>query len=323
MNKTIQGHLMKAAKLAKSDEEKDVLALEELKERTGPEIGEYFAANEDEFVNVVARAALNAAWADAVKTDIINNVIETKTISSTQPYDVVEEDLRGLTARWQGVGGEIHSDPIREASFKFGPEEIVFAHDYHVKDLETDFWGTYGKIVAHGRNKMDGAPVARLLQLVNDSVNNTTNSTQYLTTAKAGVVEATIDALVDPISEKSNGRVTILGSRTALAPFGPLSTKYSDQLSDQFYRTGVIGVYKGINLVQVNNYEDEFGRLVLPDNELWIVGENAGRLTWFGSNVRVQTQILPSFHRRLEVAREAGMRLWGGDRGRLGRIVWT
>lgn len=320
MNKTIQGHLVKAAKLKEAGKD---TALEEHQEKTGPELGEYFAENEHLYTNVVARAALNAAWADSVKSDIINKVIQTKTVPATQATDTVEEDLRGLTARWQGVGGEIHSDPIRESSFSFGPEAIAFAHDYHLKDLETDFWGSYGKLVSHGRQKMDGAPVARLLNLVNDSVNSGTNSTQYLQTAKASVTDTVIDAILDPVSEKSNGRVTILGSRTALSPFGKLSGQFSDQLSDQYYRTGKIGVYKGVPLVQVNNYEDQFGSLVLPDDELWIVGENAGRLTWFGSTIRTQTQQLAGFHRRLEVEREAGMRLWGGDRGRLARIIWT
>ncbi len=322
MDTAVKNILVKAGKLAKSEDEKDVFALEDLKEKSNRQLGRYFHENEGEF-DKVARAALNVAWADSVKTDIINQVIQTKTVDGTLREDTVEEDLRGLKARWQGSGGQIHSDPIHDSSFSFGPDEIVFAHDYHVKDLRNDFWGNYSKIVSHGRAKMDGVTVERLIALVQDGVNSGTNAAQYLTTAKASVTDAIVDALIDPISDRSSGNISILGSRSALAPLEKLGAEFSENLGERYFLTGQIGVYKGVRLVKTQNYEDASGNLVLPDDELWIVGENAGRLTWFGTEVRTQTQQLAAFHRRLEVARDAGMRLWGAERGRVGRIVWT
>jgi hypothetical protein len=76
-------------------------------------------------------------------------------------------------------------------------------------------------------------------------------------------------------------------------------------------------------VVEVENFEDFAGNLVLPTNELWIVGQNAGRLTYFGAQAKVQQLPRPAFYVRWETARDAGMLLYGIGRGRIGRIVLT
>jgi hypothetical protein len=58
-------------------------------------------------------------------------------------------------------------------------------------------------------------------------------------------------------------------------------------------------------------------------DELWIVRRNAGRLTWYGANAKVQQLRLPSFYLRWETARDAGMLLYGVPKGRLGRVILT
>jgi hypothetical protein len=82
-------------------------------------------------------------------------------------------------------------------------------------------------------------------------------------------------------------------------------------------------VYKGYPVVEVENFEDFAGNLVLPTNELWVVGQNAGRLTYYGNQAKVQQLARPAFYVRWETARDAGMLLYGINRGRIGRIVLT
>jgi hypothetical protein len=62
---------------------------------------------------------------------------------------------------------------------------------------------------------------------------------------------------------------------------------------------------------------------VLPNDELYIVGRRAGRLTYYGGQAKVQQLRLPSFYLRWETARDAGMLLYGVPKGRLGRVVLT
>jgi hypothetical protein len=89
------------------------------------------------------------------------------------------------------------------------------------------------------------------------------------------------------------------------------------------FRTGQVGIYKGYPVVEVENFEDFAGNLVLPTNELFIVGQNSGRLTYFGQQAKVQQLPRPGFYVRWETAKDAGMLLYGVGRGRIGRIVLT
>jgi hypothetical protein len=75
--------------------------------------------------------------------------------------------------------------------------------------------------------------------------------------------------------------------------------------------------------MQVENFEDFAGNFVLPDDELWLVGRRAGRLTYYGATAKVQQLRLPSFFLRWETARDAGMLLYGAAKGRIGRIKLT
>jgi hypothetical protein len=72
--------------------------------------------------------------------------------------------------------------------------------------------------------------------------------------------------------------------------------------------------------VQVENFEDFAGNFVLPNDEILVVGQNAGRLTYYGPQAKVQQLRLPSFMQRWETARDAGMLLYGAAKGRVGRI---
>jgi hypothetical protein len=109
----------------------------------------------------------------------------------------------------------------------------------------------------------------------------------------------------------------------ALRYMSAVGLEFSNEAKDQILRTGRLGVYKGQGVVQIENFEDFAGNFVLPNNELWIVGRKAGRLTYYGDAAKVQILQLPSFMRRWETARDAGMMLYGAAQGRLARIVFT
>jgi hypothetical protein len=103
---------------------------------------------------------------------------------------------------------------------------------------------------------------------------------------------------------------------TAGTTFGSFA---SSTLSDD----QVDSVLDEVALRSGGNFENFEGQFVLPNDELWIVGRNAGRLTYYGASAKVQQLRLPSFYFRWETARDAGMLLYGAPKGRLGRIVLT
>lgn len=298
--------------------EQDDARREELMAESKDDLGQHFRSHPGD-MEELAFELLNSAWSDAVNEDILGRIIQTKTVGLGET-DYTEEDLRGLRAYWQGKGGQILSDIIRYERQQMPREEIVAAIDMHQDELALDFWGAFNRLTAQAQEKMRLVPVQRLIELIQAGI---TSGTTYGTFAAATLTDNQVDSVLDPVADASNGEVSIIGTRVAIRKLANVALEFGDNLGEQIFRTGQIAVYKGYPVVQVENFENFEGNYVLPNDELWLVGRNAGRLTYYGANAKVQQLRLPSFYLRWETARDAGMLLWGIGRKRIGRIVLT
>jgi hypothetical protein len=262
---------------------------------------------------------LNITWQDTMVENVVNQLIEVKTIGLGDP-DYVNENLRGMRAYWQGKGGQILSDVIRYERATMPKEEQVAAIDMHQDEMALDFWGTFDNLVTQANEKLSQLPVTRLLELVQAGISI---SPYYGTFAAATLTDTQIDPIVEAVAQRSKGRVSIAGSRQAIRKFASVGLDFGPALQQQVFETGEIARYKGYPVVQFENFEDFAGNLVLPIDELWLIGANAGRLTYYGAVAKVQQLRLPSFYLRWETARDAGMLLYGAAKGRIGRVVLT
>lgn len=292
----------------------------ELKARSNQALANHFthprnAADLEE----LAFDLLNIIWSDTMENNIVNQLIETKTVGLGDP-DYVNENLRGMRAYWQGKGGQILSDVIRYERATMPKEEQVAAIDMHQDELALDFWGTFDRLVTQANEKLGQLPVTRLLELIQAGV---AVSPYYGTFAAATLTDTQVDPIIEAVAQRSQGRVTIAGSRQAIRKFAAVGLDFGPALQEQIFQTGEIARYKGYPVVQFENFEDFAGNLVLPIDELWLIGMNSGRLTYYGANAKVQQMRLPSFYLRWETARDAGMLLYGAAKGRIGRIVLT
>jgi hypothetical protein len=298
--------------------EEDDAKRAEMKRESGSDLAAHFAKHPSE-LEELAYDLLNIAWADAMVEDIVPQIIEVKTVGLADP-DYVDEDLRGLRAYWQGKGGQILSDIIRYERSVMPREEMVTAIDFHQDEMATDFWGTFDKLVGQAREKLQQLPVTRLIELVQAGINGGATHGSF---AASSLSDTQVDSVLEEVADPSDGDITILGTRQAVRTLSTIGLEYGEKIKEQLFQTGQIGVYKGYRVVQVKNFQDFSGNWVLPKKELWIVGKNAGRLTYFGEQAKVQQLSLPSFFRRWETARDAGMLLYGVGKGRLGRIELT
>ena len=262
---------------------------------------------------------LNIAWQDTMSSNVVNQVIDVKTIGLGDP-DYVNENLRGMRAYWQGKGGQILSDVIRYERATMPKEEMVAAVDAHQDEVALDFWGSFDNLVTQANEKLGQLPVLRLLELIQAGV---ASSPYYGTFAAATLTDTQVDPIIEAVAQRSKGIVTLVGSRQAVRKFATVGVDFGPALQQQVFETGTIGRYKGYPVVQFENFEDFAGNLVLPVDELWPIGQNVGRLTYYGAVAKVQTLRTSSFYFRHETARDAGMLLYGAQKGRVGRIVLT
>lgn len=298
--------------------EEDDAKRAEMKRESGHDLAAHFARHPSE-LEELAFDLLNIAWTDAMTEDIVPQIIEVKTVGLAEP-DYVDEDLRGLRAYWQGKGGQILSDVIRYERTVMPREEMVTALDFHQDEINTDFWGTFDKLVGQAQDKLRQLPVTRLIELIQAGIIGGGLFGQF---AASTLSAAQVDSILEEVAEFTDGNVTILGTRKAVRHLSAVGLEFSNEVKTRIFDTGQVGVYKGYGVVQVKNFQDFAGNFVLPNNELWLVGQNAGRLTYFGDTAKVQQLALPSFFRRWETARDAGMLLYGIGRKRIGRIRLT
>jgi hypothetical protein len=300
--------------------EEDDVRRADLKARSNDALGRHFT-NPRNAVDLeeLAFDLLNITWFDTMQENVVNQLIEVKTVGLGDP-DYVNENLRGLRAYWQGKGGQILSDVIRYERATMPKEEQVAAIDMHQDELALDFWGTFDRLVAQANEKLAQLPVTRLLELIQAGISS---SPYFGTFASATLTDTQVDPIVEAVAQRSQGRVTIAGSRQAIRKFASVGLDFGPALQQQVFETGEIARYKGYPVVQFENFEDFAGNLVLPIDELWLIGMNSGRLTYYGAQAKVQQLRLPSFYLRWETARDAGMLLYGAAKGRIGRIVLT
>jgi len=301
--------------LASVQAESDATKVAELKADSAEQLGQHFMRSSSD-LEEFAFDLLNNVWSDAMSEDIVPQIIQVKTVGIGDP-DYIEEDLRGLKAYWQGKGGQIRSDIIRYERAQMPREEMVTALDFHRDELVTDFWGTFDNLVSQAREKLSQLPTERLIELVQAGI---VSGDTFGIFAASTLTDDQIDPVIEEVALRSKGNVTILGTRPALRHLASIGLEFGDKVAEQVFRTGQIGQYKGYSAVQVENFEDFAGNFVLPNDELWIVGQNAGRLTYYGDTAKVQQLQLPSFMLRWETARDAGMLLYGAAKGRIGRI---
>lgn len=300
--------------------EKDDAKREALRRRTNPILAAHFQRHPHE-LQELAFGVLNRVWSDTMESDIVPQLIETKTVG-LQEIDYIEENLMGGRAYWQGKGGQIRSFVIRQEREKMPTEEMVTAIDLHQDEFRTNFWGGFDKLVGQAREKMRQLPTHRLIELVRASVNASDNSAFYGSFAKSSLSRTQVDSILDEVLDRSEG-VSILGTTTALKPLANIGAAFNVDVAKQVWDTGQVGQYFGVPLVKVQNFQDWKGRFVVPKDEIWIVGRNAGRLTLYGDTAKVSQLLQEAFQIRWETARDAGMLLYGADKGRIGRIKLT
>lgn len=281
-------------------------------------LGQYFRRHPGE-LEEVAFQLFDLAWSDMMAEDIVPRIIDVKNVGLGE-VDWVDEDLRGMRAVFQGKGGQILSDMLRYQRTLMPREEMAVAIDLHRDEIELDFWSSFGKLQAQANEKVRQLPVQRLISLVQAGI---TSGSTYVTTPAANVTANNIDPIIDFVAQRSKGNVTLLGARNAVRILSNVGVQFGPNVAERIFNAGQVGVYKGYPIVEVENFEDFSGNLVIPVNELWVVGQNAGRLTYFGPEPKVQQLPRSGFYVRWESAKDAGMLLYGIGRGRLGRIVFT
>lgn len=301
------------------DAEADEAKRAELMEQSNEELSAHFSRNIPDLEELGFDLFTNA-FADAADgADIVGQLIEVRNVGLNET-DWVEEDLRGMRVRFQGKGGQIRSDIIRYERLPMPREEMAGAIDMHVDDVQTNFWGFFTKLQSQIEAKRRLAPAENLIELIRTEV---VSGPTFGSFAASTLADTQVDPVLDVVSAASGGQVTLFGTALGIRKLANIGLDFGSAIQSRIFETGVIAQYKGYPVAQLDQWEHFDGSFALPDDEIWAVGKRSGRLTYYGNQPKVQLLREKGFKLRWEMARDAGMSLYGVGKNRLGRFVLT
>jgi hypothetical protein len=138
----------------------------------------------------------------------------------------------------------------------------------------------------------------------------------YASVVGAEVDKATLDSMITKMSK--HGDVSVVGTHSALAPVLDFQG-YSDATLRDIERTGSLGIYRGAQMVKIDQFQDADDVDLIKDNEIYVISQKAGHIDDFGE-LR-NREIVDAEHDELSVKIQ---QMWGMTilhAEKMGRIV--
>jgi hypothetical protein len=150
----------------------------------------------------------------------------------------------------------------------------------------TNFAETQATMIELGIQRMDAEVNNRVLQVFQAAVAD--GSSSYIGTASMTLADLNA-ALSEVRDETNSGQVTIVGR-------APMTEKILDLLlggsgngsgfipatNEQMVSRGLLGTYRGANIVTLKNYKDDVNEAFFPANELFVMSTDASKFAFFG-----------------------------------------
>lgn len=234
-------------------------------------------------------------------------------------------EAKGMRAHWISPGGYIEESTIREDRFEIQRDTVAF-HVSEMEDkMEADFGPTAQRVIDLGIQRLAGEINLRVLRTFQDAV---PSSSPYYTSA-AGLSLTTLNAAIREVKDETNDDVVIIGRRTitdkiidgVVALNGGAYGAYIPETNEQLLRRGVMGEYRGANIVNLKNYKDDNDNPFFPANELWVVGKDASKFAFWGGAKTKQFTEQDNWFWHYMQRRDFGGIVWRPER--LRRIVDT
>lgn len=195
------------------------------------------------------------------------------------------KDVKGMKAFWTAKGGYIQESFLQSDVWEVPSDMVGFSTNELVEKLETNFGETASTLVELGRLRLDGAVNERLFATMQAAVPS--GSASY--SSGAGLSLTALNAAIAGVEDASNTvgvPITIVGratmTRQILDGLAAGGASFLQETNEEIRRTGRLGVYRGANVVTLNNHRDGNGKSFFPANELWVISPNAAKVAFYG-----------------------------------------
>lgn len=217
----------------------------------------------------------------------VENVAEDET--------VVIEERRGLTVYFTARGGYIDETQLQTTRWQLPRDTIGFHVSEFDDKLRLNFAETLEALVTLAEQRLDAEINRRMFTLLQQAI--TSGSPYYVDLAGAlslDALNAAVREVKDAIKPSNSGPVpiTILGRATMIDELSDAVTDpaalFDPTATEEVRLKGRLGVYRGANVQEIRNYEDETNTSFIPANELWVFGGTVGKFAFYGG---MQTKV--------------------------------
>lgn len=199
---------------------------------------------------------------------------------------VFVKEIRGLRAFWVARGGYIEASTIRSDVMEL-PRDTIGFHVYEFEDkLRTNFAETQSTLVDLGIQRMDAEVNNRVLRLFQSAI--PVSSPYY--ESGAGLSLTTLNTALREVRDESKSfEVAIIGRTTMVDQIqdellggNNNGSGFLPETNEQMIQRGVLGKYRGANIIALRNYKDDEDTAFFPANELYVVSRDASKFAFWG-----------------------------------------
>lgn len=200
---------------------------------------------------------------------------------------VFVKEVRGLRAFWVARGGYIEASTLHSEVMEIPRDTIGF----HVSDFEdkimTNFSETQANLVDLGVQRLDAEVNQRVLKLFQAAIPS--SSANYVTGSNVGANLGSLNHALRQVRDASRQRqVSIVGRNTMVDQIidGLTQTNtfggFLPSTNEQMVATGLLGSYRGAQIISFTNWLDDEDVSFFPANEMYVVATDASKFAFWG-----------------------------------------
>lgn len=206
-------------------------------------------------------------------------LFETKT---RQENETVEYKRKGKFRAYQITrGGYVPKSQIFQDVVTASPDEFAVRPSCHLDQLEQGRISSVNELI-------DGAMQALLTEyaryfyaILEEAVGNDVNADNYAEVT-GEVDKVTLDKMIHWAAGNGGGGVSVVGTHQSLAPVLDFAG-HTDNMKDEIQRTGDLGLYRGAQLVKLEQFLDADDLDVIKQDTLFVITRKIGFVDDFGA----------------------------------------
>lgn len=241
---------------------------------------------------------------------LVDRWIETETTDFNGRISVRE--ATGLKAFWMARGGYIEASQM-SAEIAEIPRDMIGVHVFEFEDkFVNNFTESAQTLRDLAIQRMDAEINRRVHTVLAEAVPS--GSPFYVATP--GLSKAALDNSIRAVQDASRtGQVVIVGRPTMVDQIVDFEG-FGMETLEEIRQKGVLGNYRGADIVRLRNYKDEDGQPYLPGNEIWVMARDTGKFAFFGGLKSKEFMDNDNWYWHYIARRDAGLLVYHPERAR-------